>query len=214
MREAVISLSDEELEELGYGELVTLCREAGIQGVEFLEDDGKSSVPQIEVEERLNEEVLDELEPVDDWELVREQRGTYLYILEITTPEMPESTVEDHEDLVGVCEPTMSDRGILLSLVGSQETIREMLRNFEDAGVTPDLRSLGEYEGKGRRVLDSLTDRQLEVLQTAYDMGFYDVPRDASTDEIAKELGVDAATVSEHLQRAERNLLSQQFVEA
>lgn len=212
MREAVINLSDEELEDLGYGDLISLCREAGLRGVELLEDEGKHSVPQIEVENRLDEDRLDTLEPVDDWELVSEEGETYLYLLEITALEMPERTSEDHDDLVGVCEPTVEERGMLLSLVGSQDTIRDMLRNFEEAGVTPDLCSLGEYEGEGERTLDALTDRQFEVLQTAYDMGFYEVPREASTEEIAEELGVDVATVSEHLQRAERNLLSQQLV--
>jgi predicted DNA binding protein len=55
--------------------------------------------------------------------------------------------------------------------------------------------------------LDALTDRQQEVLQVAYDLGYYDVPRRSSTAEIASELDVDDSTVAEHLQRAERNLL-------
>lgn len=38
-------------------------------------------------------------------------------------------------------------------------------------------------------------------------MGYYDVPRNASTEEVAAELELDGSTVSEHLQRAERNVL-------
>lgn len=210
MREAVIDLTDRELEALGYGDLVSLCRDAGIRDVELLEDEGRRSVPQIEVEERLDEGRLDGLDCVDDWEFVSEKDDTYLYLLEVTALEMPQSATEDHDELVGPCDPTLTERGLLLSLVGSQETIREMLRNFEAAGVVPDLHKLGEYEG-GERTLDGLTERQFEVLRTAYDMGFYEIPREATTDEIAAELGIDAATVSDHLQRAERNLLTQQL---
>jgi predicted DNA binding protein len=39
-------------------------------------------------------------------------------------------------------------------------------------------------------------------------MGYYEVPRDVSTNEIAAQLDLDSSTVAEHLQRAERNLLS------
>ena len=210
MREAIINLSDEEIEAMGYGELVSLIRDAGVRDLELLEDEGRGGVTQIEVENRLDEDRLDRIDSVEEWEFIAEKEDTYLYLLEVTALEMPESASIDHDDLVGTCDPSVSDRGMLLSLVGSQEAIRAMLRNFEAAGIVPDLHRLGEYDG-GQRTLDALTDRQLEVLKTAYDMGFYEVPREASTEEIAAELDLDGGTVSEHLQRAERNLLSQQL---
>lgn len=210
MREAIISLSDEKLETIGFGDLVSLCRRAGLREVELLEDEGIRSVPQIEVKHRLDEDRLDSIDCVDNWELVSETRDSYLYILEIEALEMPESMAQDHDELVGMCDPTVSDRGLLLSLVGSQETIRKVIRNFEQAGAAPGLEKLGEYES-GKRTLDPLTERQYEVLQTAYEMGFYDVPKEASISDVAAEIGLEGATVSEHLQRAERNLLSQQF---
>jgi len=37
----------------------------------------------------------------------------------------------------------------------------------------------------------------------------YEVPRGASTDDVAEAVGLDPSTVAEHLQRAERNLLGQ-----
>ncbi len=211
MREAIIDLSDEEIEALGFGDLVSMVREAGIVDLELLEDEGTGNVSQLEVKNRLDEDRLDTLESVESWELITQKADTYLYLLELITPEMPEQAGIDHDDLVGVCDPTVTDRGMLLSLVGSQDAIRNMIRNFEEAGVTPDLHSLGEYEG-GERALESLTDRQLEVLQTAYDMGFYEVPKRATIDEVAAEIGLDGGTVSEHLQRAERNLLTQQLI--
>lgn len=210
MREAIINLTDEEIEAMGYGELVSLVREAGVRNLELLEDDGRGGLTQIEVENRFDETRLDGIDSVRDWEFVTETGDSYLYLLEVVALDMPARASVDHDELVGMCNPTMTDRGMLLSMVGSQEAIRAMLRNFEAAGVAPDLHRLGDYEG-GRETLDALTDRQLEILQTAYDMGFYEVPREASTEDIAEELQLDGATVSEHLQRAERNLLSQQL---
>lgn len=210
IREAIINLSDEELEEIGYGGLVSLCRQAGLKDVELLEDEGIRSVPQIEVTSRLEEDRLDEFDCVESWELVSETEDSFQYIIEVKALEMPEGTAVDHDDLIGMCDPTVVDRGLLLSLVGSQDTIRDVLRNFEEAGVVPELHRLGDYKG-GDRTLETLTDRQLEVLQTAYDMGFYQIPREATMEDIATEVGIDDGTVAEHLQRAERNILSQQL---
>ena len=210
MREAIITLSDSQLETIGFDGLVSLCRESGIRDVEMVEDEGYTCIPQVEVEERLDADELDELACVDQWELVTEKEDTFLYLLELTATELPESITEDHDALIGNCDTTMTDRGVLLSLVGSQEAIRDMIRNYESAGAPTNLCELTQYEGE-ENALDALTDRQLEVIETAYEMGFYDLPREASTEEIGGELDIDAATVSEHLQRAERNLLAQQL---
>jgi hypothetical protein len=56
-----------------------------------------------------------------------------------------------------------------------------------------------------------LTDRQQEVLRTAYDAGYYAWPRETTGKEIANELGVSSAAFSEVVRAAERNLLSALF---
>lgn len=57
--------------------------------------------------------------------------------------------------------------------------------------------------------MDSLTERQRTVLETAYAKGYYEVPRHVSSDELAANLDLDKSTVLEHLRRAERNVLSE-----
>ncbi|MFB6102347.1 MAG: helix-turn-helix domain-containing protein [Haloplanus sp.] len=52
-----------------------------------------------------------------------------------------------------------------------------------------------------------LTSRQLEVLETAYEMGYFERPRRANATEIASVLDITPATFSEHLAAAERKLL-------
>lgn len=56
-----------------------------------------------------------------------------------------------------------------------------------------------------------LTDRQQEVLRTAYDAGYYEWPRETTGKEIANELGVSSSTFSEVIHAAERNLLTALF---
>jgi predicted DNA binding protein len=54
---------------------------------------------------------------------------------------------------------------------------------------------------------DGLTDRQQEALRTAYEMGYFGIPRDASLDDVAAELGVSASSLSERLRRAQTHLI-------
>ncbi|MFB6352515.1 MAG: helix-turn-helix domain-containing protein [Halobacteriales archaeon] len=52
-----------------------------------------------------------------------------------------------------------------------------------------------------------LTDRQLEVLRTALDMGYFERPRRANASEVADALDINPSTFSEHLAAAQRKLL-------
>jgi predicted DNA binding protein len=52
-----------------------------------------------------------------------------------------------------------------------------------------------------------LTDRQLEVLEAAYEMGYFERPKQANATEIADHLGIAQSTFTEHLMTAQRKLL-------
>lgn len=207
MREANVTVSDSGFDAMGIEELVSLGREAGIRDLEELACHGTGAVVQVEVESRYDEEGLSALTCVDQWEHVTETDGGHLYVIAFTAPELPDSLAEQAEDLIGTCDPELGDGNATMSLVGPQETISGTIGEYEAAGISPDLRKLGSYEGRDEPV-DALTDRQREVIRTAFEMGYYEVPREVSTEQVAAELGLDASTVAEHLQRAERNVLS------
>jgi hypothetical protein len=52
-----------------------------------------------------------------------------------------------------------------------------------------------------------LTPRQLEVLETAYEMGYFERPRRANATEVADALDIAPATFSEHLASAQAKVL-------
>lgn len=90
------------------------------------------------------------------------------------------------------------------------DELEETLGAFELQSVNQ-IENPGEPLGSGRitEVLTTkLTHEQLAALETAYDMGYFDVPRTASTVDIAEELNVSQSTVSERLRVAERNLFA------
>lgn len=56
-----------------------------------------------------------------------------------------------------------------------------------------------------------LTDRQFDVVETAFEMGYYEWPRACTGEDVAAELGIASATFSEHVRTAERKLLGVLF---
>ena len=210
MREASVTFGESDYEEMGVEELVSICRQAGLRNLAELECNGNGGLVQVVLDERLDEERLDALEYVYQWEFVADRDDSHVYLIGFVAPELPDGVTDPADDLVGTCDPQLDEHGVTASLVGPQEAIRDLLREYVAAGVNPDLRTLGEYEGDAGP-LSELTDRQREVLQTAYERGYYEVPRDASTEDVAAELDLDPSTVAEHLQRAERNLLTEQL---
>ncbi len=60
--------------------------------------------------------------------------------------------------------------------------------------------------------LDELTDRQREVVQLAYNRGYFEVPKLISLKELSDEVGVSPSSVDEILKRAEKKILSRYFM--
>jgi hypothetical protein len=208
MREAELSVTDDELEAIGIGELVSLATDAGLLAFEELTCRGNGAVVQIEVERRCDEDALAGLDYVDTFTHVAERAGSHVYVVSFTAPGLPEHLEATADDLIGTCDPEVDERGATMSIVGPHEAISEQLDAYEAAGISPTLQRIGGYDGP-EYPLDGLTSRQREVVETAWEMGYYEVPKDVSADQVALELGLDSSTVNEHLQRAERNLLEQ-----
>lgn len=61
---------------------------------------------------------------------------------------------------------------------------------------------------------ERLTDRQSDVLRTAYLMGYYEWPRDHTAEEVADRMDITSATLHYHLRAAQRNFLELFFDES
>ena len=58
---------------------------------------------------------------------------------------------------------------------------------------------------------EDLTDRQREVLQTAYLSGYFEWPRDRTGEEVAESLGINQSTFNRHLRVSEQKLFARLF---
>jgi predicted DNA binding protein len=58
---------------------------------------------------------------------------------------------------------------------------------------------------------DDVTDRQRDVLETAFRAGYFEWPRESTAEELAADLRISPATLLGHLRKAEQRLLSDLF---
>ncbi|MGQ4554838.1 bacterio-opsin activator domain-containing protein [Halobellus sp. GM3] len=85
-----------------------------------------------------------------------------------------------------------------------------------DAELTAkrELEAISSFAGRSaveRLLRAHLTDRQREVLETAFESGYYDWPRTCTGEEVAERLDITSATFSEHIHTAERKLFAVMF---
>ncbi len=57
----------------------------------------------------------------------------------------------------------------------------------------------------------ALTERQETIIQIALEKGYFDFPERIALRELAKSLGISAATLTETLRRAQKRLLTEHF---
>lgn len=115
--------------------------------------------------------------------------------------------------------------GQILNAIGTADTWKIEARFPTRA----DLSAFAErYEGEGIRIeLDriynpstgdtgpwfGLTEPQREAIILATRMGYYDIPRECSTQEVAEELGISDQAVTERLRRAIATLVEHAFLQ-
>jgi predicted DNA binding protein len=96
------------------------------------------------------------------------------------------------------------------------ERLRDVVAGLDAAADHVEVRYLvhgaAERDGTADRTLvdrSRLTDRQSEVLRTAYRMGYFERPRDANATAVAEALDVVPSTFAEHLAAAQQKLLEE-----
>jgi predicted DNA binding protein len=143
--------------------------------------------------------------------LVDRERGTLIEV-ETTVETLPSRLA----DLGGNVRRLVADGGELDVLVDLPPgvDVREYVETVEEAypGTTLDAKRTRERTVETARAFrataeETLTDRQFEVLRTAYFSGYFTWPRERTGRDIADTLGIAQPTFARHLRVAERKLL-------
>jgi DNA-binding CsgD family transcriptional regulator len=95
-----------------------------------------------------------------------------------------------------------------VEMVGKENEIKKLLHYANKWGDNSfKILGLTSIDAKGESLLSKLTPRQRQMLLAAYALGYYDVPRRISSDDLSMHLDLDKSTVVEHLRKAERKLI-------
>lgn len=207
MREAIIHIPHAEYEKVGLGDIVSLIREAGLRDITELACESEGCLVVITVATPIEEDQLAAIDYVEWWERLSDGGDQAVYLFKISFSDFDEDVQPMLTSDVPSDEIHVDDEGMDIAMVGSQEDIAREISEYGATGMTVLLERIADYGGP-RNTLDVLTDRQREILQTAYDLGYFDVPRSVSTADVAGTLELDPSTVAEHLQRAECNLVA------
>lgn len=81
--------------------------------------------------------------------------------------------------------------------------------SIEGGRTAPPEGAIGGPQGRhpsGGAPVPSLSERQREAFRLAHDRGYYEIPREVTTAEIAAEMGLSRRTAEHHLRRAEAKL--------
>lgn len=97
--------------------------------------------------------------------------------------------LEDREEL--------SNATTLLGEFGDV-TVRRLSQNYR--------RRIVPSEAEWQELLNSIPQRQRELLNIAYDRGYFEIPRQVTLEEIADEMGITKTTASNHLRKAQREV--------
>lgn len=94
---------------------------------------------------------------------------------------------------------------LLRILFPSRQQVSETMDFATDHGLSFDIRSINGME-KNRSGRFGLTEEQYEAITAALDRGYYEIPRDATAEELASEMDISRQAVAERLRRGHKVL--------
>lgn len=144
----------------------------------------------------------------EDVELLSEFGRRWLYRMEwVSHVRLLLRMITTNSATVLEARTTDNERWFLRVMYPQHNGISDTKAYCEKHNVTLNIRSIREMEGTlaGRY---GLTDEQYEALTTAYNEGYFNIPREVDLDDLAQELDISHQALSERIRRAHAALIA------
>lgn len=92
-------------------------------------------------------------------------------------------------------------------VIGQEADIKNLLQ-YASKSSSYKILGLTSLDTASESPLSALTAKQRQALLTAFALGYYDVPRKISSEDLSRHLNADKSTVVEHLRKAERKIIA------
>lgn len=139
-----------------------------------------------------------------------EAHGGLLYVHARPPPEIKQflTLPRTHEVFFDFPLESTSDGRLRVVMLGETNEILQDALAEVPAELDATVERIGSYPDAGETITSVLTERQQEVLGVALELGYYDVPRQATHNDIAERLDLSVGTVGEHLQKIEARVFN------
>lgn len=152
---------------------------------------------------------VDGVPQVVDFELIRAGEGAfYAYVSDELTPEAAGMFEVLAAGTAVVVPPVVyePDGTVSFSAFGPAADIESAIEIAPDF-VDVDVRRVGGMAGLPGLHETALSDRQRQAVRAGLELGYYEVPREASHEDVAAAIDCAPSTAAEHLRKAESKLL-------
>ena len=159
------------------------------------------------------EAAVEEIPEVLGYDVVRAGEGAfYAYVRDATTDALGDLFGPITRGGLVVVPPIRyhEDGTVTLSLFGPDEEIQAAVGSVPDP-VDATVEEVGGLAATAATVEARLSERQREAVAAAVDLGYYEVPREASHGDVAAAIDCAPSTAAEHLRKAESKLVTSVF---
>jgi predicted DNA binding protein len=159
------------------------------------------------------EAAIREIPEVIDYEIARAgDDAFYVYLRDATTTSLQRMFGSLTEGALVIVPPIVyhEDGWVTVSTFGPDERIQDAIERIPDP-VEVRIEKVSDLAATRPAVESGLTDRQRRAVEAALDLGYYEIPRTASHEDVAAELDCAPSTAAEHLRKAESAVLESVF---
>ena len=210
MRRLILEVSEKELSKVGI-EIPPFQKIKSLELLHFLRQDREEfaaiwrvafKYPSSKIEDLLADGFLVEVQLLE-----KEKNGTYTIFMR--GGPILSSVLSSVGVSAGYLFPPLGirDGKLKISFLGSTRQVGDFLEKINAKGIRYKVVMLSDASFSIDSPLNQLTEKQREVLVTAYKLGYYDIPRRINSDQLAGKLGIVNSTLVEHLRKAEQRLL-------
>jgi len=214
MRRLILEVFEKELIKIGI-ELPQFQKIKSLKLIYFLRQDPQefAAISEVEFKDSTSkvEDLLTDGFLVEAQVLERQKNGAYLVFLR-GRPSLS-SVLSAIGIESGYLFPPIGigDGKIKISFLGNEKQVKDFMEKIDTLGIRYRVVLLADANFSPISPLNRLTEKQREVMMAAYKMGYYDIPRKITSEELAERLGLVGSTVVEHLRKAEQRLMTQLF---
>ena len=158
---------------------------------------------------------LDADDTVTDWRVIAENGDERLYRVHYA-PEVPDVVLYEaavDADGVFLKAETDGDGWTVKMLFPTRDAFNEFRETCKDLDLSMDVDSIYSkpFSGSGNEI--ALTDPQRDLLTRAVQVGYFDIPRETTLQELGQQMNISGQAASERLRRGMETLIRETVTE-